>query len=569
MKNVRVAKILNEIAAILEMKGVEFKPRAYRKAARTVESLSKPIEEIYEEGNLQELPGIGESIAEKIAEIIDTGSSSYYESLKKEMPVEVDELTAIEGIGPKTVEKLYRELGIKTLEDLEEAAKQQKIRAIEGLGPTTEENILDHIELAKRRKKRTLLGYALPIAEEIKNRLTSRLDTIDNIEIAGSARRMKPTIGDVDILVTAKRPDKVADFFTSMEDVREVLGKGKSKCSVILNNDMQVDLRLIQEESYGAALLYFTGSKDHNIELRKIAINDGYKLNEYGLFRSEERVAGTTEDEVYDKLSMQWIPPELRENRGEIEAARQHALPGLIGYDDIRGDLQMHTKWSDGSHTITDMANTAIDLGYSYICISDHYSRMVIAGGLNEKQLRKQWKEIEEVNSNLTDIEILKGAEVDIAADGSIDADKTVLDELDIVVASVHSKFDQSKPEMTRRLVKAMQNEYVDIIGHPTSRKIDQKAGSQINMQTLFETSKKTETFLEINAFPNRLDLDDLNAKAAAEAGCKLVINTDAHDREHLRYMRLGIAMARRGWLRKKDVINTMSLSNLLGLLKH
>lgn len=569
MKNVQVAKILNEIAAILEMKGVEFKPRAYRKAARTVESLSKPIEEIYEEGNLQELPGIGESIAEKIAEIIDTGSSSYYESLKKEMPVEVDELTAIEGIGPKTVEKLYRELGIKTLEDLEEAAKQQKIRAVEGLGPTTEENILDHIELAKRRKERTLLGYALPIAEEIKSRLTSRLDTIDNIEIAGSARRMKPTIGDVDILVTSKHPDKVGDFFTSMEDVREVLSKGKSKCSVILNNDIQVDLRLIQEESYGAALLYFTGSKDHNIELRKIAINDGHKLNEYGLFRDEERIAGTTEDEVYGKLSMQWIPPELRENRGEIEAALQHTLPSLIGYDDIRGDLQMHTKWSDGSHTIADMANTAIALGYSYICISDHYSRMVIAGGLNEKQLRKQWEEIEEVNSNLTDIEILKGAEVDIAADGSIDADKTVLDELDIVVASVHSRFDQSKPEMTRRLVKAMESEYVAIIGHPTGRKIDQKAGSQIDMQTLFETSKKTETFLEINAFPNRLDLDDLNAKAAAEAGCKLVINTDAHDKEHLRYMRLGIAMARRGWLQKKDVINTLSLSDLLGLLKH
>jgi DNA polymerase (family 10) len=569
LKNVHVAKILNEIAGILEMKGVEFKPRAYRKAARTVESLSKPIEEIYEKGNLQDLSGIGESIAEKIAEIIETGSSSYYENLKEEMPVDVDELTAIEGIGPKTVEKLYKELGIKTLEDLEQAARQQKIRAIEGLGLTTEENILDHIELAKRRKERTLLGYALPIAEEIKSRLTSRLDIIDHIEMAGSARRMKPTIGDVDILVTSRQPDKVAEFFTSMENVREVLGKGKSKCSIILENDMQVDLRLIQKESYGSALLYFTGSKDHNIELRKVAINNGYKLNEYGLFREEERVAGTAEDEVYDKLGMQWIPPELRENRGEIEAALQHALPSLIGYDDIRGDLQVHTKWSDGSHTIAEMAKTAIELGYSYICISDHYSRMVIAGGLTEKQLRKQWKEIDEVNSNLTDIEILKGAEVDIAADGRVAADKTVLEELDIVVASVHSKLDQPKAEMTRRLVKAMENDYVNIIGHPTGRKIHQKEGSQIDMETLFETSKTTETFLEINSFPNRLDLDDLNAKAAAEAGCSLVINTDAHDREHLRYMRLGIAIARRGWLRSKDVINTMSLRDLMGLLKH
>jgi DNA polymerase (family 10) len=569
LKNVHVAKILNEIAGILEMRGVEFKPRAYRKAARTVESLSKPIEEIYEKGNLQDLSGIGESIAEKIAEIIETGSSSYYENLKEEMPVDVDELTAIEGIGPKTVEKLYKELGIKTLEDLEQAARQQKIRAIEGLGLTTEENILDHIELAKRRKERTLLGYALPIAEEIKSRLTSRLDIIDHIEMAGSARRMKPTIGDVDLLVTSRQPDKVAEFFTSMENVREVLGKGKSKCSIILENDMQVDLRLIQKESYGSALLYFTGSKDHNIELRKVAINNGYKLNEYGLFREEERVAGTAEDEVYDKLGMQWIPPELRENRGEIEAALQHALPSLIGYDDIRGDLQVHTKWSDGSHTIAEMAKTAIELGYSYICISDHYSRMVIAGGLTEKQLRKQWKEIDEVNSNLTDIEILKGAEVDIAADGRVAADKTVLEELDIVVASVHSKLDQPKAEMTRRLVKAMENDYVDIIGHPTGRKIHQKEGSQIDLETLFETSKTTETFLEINSFPNRLDLDDLNAKAAAEAGCRLVINTDAHNREHLLYMRLGIAMARRGWLKRQDVINTMSLRNLMELFKH
>jgi DNA polymerase (family 10) len=569
LKNVHVAKILNEIAGILEMRGVEFKPRAYRKAARTVESLSKPIEEIYEKGNLQDLSGIGESIAEKIAEIIETGSSSYYENLKEEMPVDVDELTAIEGIGPKTVEKLYKELGIKTLEDLEQAARQQKIRAIEGLGLTTEENILDHIELAKRRKERTLLGYALPIAEEIKSRLTSRLDIIDHIEMAGSARRMKPTIGDVDLLVTSRQPDKVAEFFTSMENVREVLGKGKSKCSIILENDMQVDLRLIQKESYGSALLYFTGSKDHNIELRKVAINNGYKLNEYGLFREEERVAGTAEDEVYDKLGMQWIPPELRENRGEIEAALQHALPSLIGYDDIRGDLQVHTKWSDGSHTIAEMAKTAIELGYSYICISDHYSRMVIAGGLTEKQLRKQWKEIDEVNSNLTDIEILKGAEVDIAADGRVAADKTVLEELDIVVASVHSKLDQPKAEMTRRLVKAMENDYVNIIGHPTGRKIHQKEGSQIDLETLFETSKTTETFLEINSFPNRLDLDDLNAKAAAEAGCRLVINTDAHNREHLLYMRLGIAMARRGWLKRQDVINTMSLRNLMELFKH
>jgi DNA polymerase (family 10) len=550
------------------MKDIEFKPRAYRKAARTVESLSKPIEEIYERGELQKLPGIGESIAEKIVEIIETGSSSYYEDLKKELPVKVNELTSIEGLGPKTVKKLYKELGVKTLEDLEQAAKQQQIRGIAGLGLKTEKNILAHIGLAKRRKERTLLGYALPIADDIRNRLLSELDTIDNIEVAGSVRRMKSTIGDIDLLVMSKNPDRVADFFTSMEDIREVLGKGKSKCSIVLKNDMQVDLRLIEKESYGAALLYFTGSKDHNIELRKIAIKEGYKLNEYGLFKNEERIAGKTENEVYQKLGMQWIAPELREHRGEIEAAQQHQLPNLLGYGDIKGDLQVHTKWSDGSQTIAEMAKAAMNLGYHYLCISDHYSKMKIVGGLNEKQLRKQWKKIDEINSNLANIKILKGAEIDIATDGSLDAGKKVLKALDIVVASIHSKFNQSKHEMTQRVVKAMENEYVDIIGHPTGRKINQKKPSQMDMDIIFETSKETDTFLEINSFPNRLDLDDLNAKAASEAGCKLVINTDAHDKEHLRYMRLGIAVARRGWLETQDIINALSFSGLKELVK-
>jgi len=567
MKNLLVAKILNEIADILEMQDVEFKPRAYRKAARTVESLSKSIEEVYEENKLKELSGVGESIAEKIAEIIETGTSQYLEKLKKQMPADIEALTSIEGMGPKSVKKLYEKLKIKTLDDLARAAEQHEIRKIKGFGPTTEKNILEHLELARRGKERILLGFAMPIANEIKERLKKE-KAVSQIEVTGSLRRMKETIGDIDILVSSTEPKKVADFFVSMKNVREVLGKGVTKCSVILKNNIRVDLRIIKEKSFGAALMYFTGSKDHNIKLRKIAMSKSYKLNEYGLFKKDNQIAGKTEKEAYRKLGMDWIAPELRENRGEIEAAQKHKLPKLIAYDAINGDLQVHTKWSDGGNTIEEMAEAAKALGYSYICISDHYSKMKIAGGLNERQIRKEIKEIERINAKIEDIEILKGAEIDIKADGALQAKKSVLKELDIVVASVHSNFDQTKKEMTKRLIAAIESGNVNILGHPTGRKINTKNPSPIDMEKLFEASKRTETFLEINAFPERLDLDDFHARAAKEAGCKLAINTDAHNREHLKYMRLGIATARRGWLNENDVINTLPLKGLMKLLK-
>lgn len=568
LKNVLVAKILNEIADILEMKEIEFKPRAYRRAARTIESLSRSIEDVQEEGKLQELPGVGKSIASKISEIIKTGTSEYYEQLKTEMPVDVGELTSVEGMGPKTVERLYKQLGVKTLQDLERAAKEHKIRDIKGLGPKIEENILEHIQLAKRKKERMLLGHALPIAEELKNKLENELDVIKKIEVAGSLRRMKPTIGDIDILVTSTDHDKVGDYFTSMDDVSEVLGRGKTKISVILKNDLQADLRLIEEKSYGSALLYFTGSKDHNIELRKVALDKGYKLSEYGLFKNDKQIAGKTEIEVYDKLGMKFIPPELRENKGEIGAAQQDKLPELIGYDAIKGDLQCHTKWSDGSETIEEMAKTAMELGYEYLCITDHYGDMKIAGALDNNQLREELKEIEKVNNKLEDIEILKGAEIDIQPDGSFNVSKDLLRELDVVIASIHSNFNQAEKEMTERVVKAMENEHVDIIAHPTARKVNKKWAVKMDMETVFDASKETGTFLEINSSPDRLDLDDSTAKAAVEAGCKLVIDTDAHTKDHMRYMRLGIAMARRGWLQKRDIINTLNLKQLKKQLK-
>ena len=567
MKNLLAARILNEIADILEMQNVEFKPRAYRKAARTVESLSEPIEEVYDKKKLKELSGVGESIAAKIAEIIETGTSQYLENLKKQMPANIEALTSIEGMGPKSVKKLYETLKIKTLDDLARAAKQHKIREIKGFGPRTEKNILEHLELARRGTKRILLGFALPIAEEIKERVKKE-GSVSQVMVTGSLRRMKETIGDIDILTYSTDPERTADFFVAMPDVREVLGKGVTKCSIILKSNIRVDLRIVEARSFGSALMYFTGSKDHNIKLRKVAMGNSYKLNEYGLFKKDQQIAGETEEEVYGKLGMDWIPPELRENRDEIEAARKHKLPNLIGYDAIKGDLQVHTKWTDGENTIEEMAEAAKALGYSYICITDHYSKMVIAGGLNEKQIRDEIAEIEKVNKKIKGIEILRGAEVDIGADGALQAKEEVLKDLDVVVASVHSNFNLSKKKMTQRLVAAMESGYVTILGHPTGRKIRTKKSYPIDMEELFEVSKQTGTFLEINAFPERLDIDDFHARAAKEVGCKLVIDTDAHNKEHLKYMRLGVAVARRGWVEEKDVINALPLKSLLKLLK-
>jgi DNA polymerase (family 10) len=567
MKNMLVAKILYEVADILEMQNVEFKPRAYRKAARTVESLSKPIEEVYDEKELKKLSGVGESIAEKISEIIETGKSQYLEILKKQMPADIEALTSIEGMGPKGVKRLYEKLKIETLDDLARAAQEHKIREIKGFGPKTEKNILDHLELARQGKERILLGYALPIAEEIRGRLRKE-KTVSQVQITGSLRRMKETIGDIDILATSTKPKETADVFVTMDDVREVLGKGPTKCSVILKSNTRVDLRIVDEKSFGSALMYFTGSKDHNIKLRTIAMTKSYKLNEYGLFKQEEQVAGRTEEEVYEKLGMEWIPPELRENHDEIEAAQKHRIPKLLDYQAIKGDLQVHTKWTDGQNTIEEMAMAAKALGYSYIGISDHYSKMIIAGGLNDRQIQKEMQAIEKVNESIEDIEILKGAEVDIDANGSLQAKESILKELDVVIASVHSNFKQTKEEMTKRLKTAMESGYVNILGHPTGRKINTKGSFSIDVEKVFETSKQTETVLEINAFPERLDLDDFHARAAKEAGCKLAIDTDAHNKEHFKYMRLGVAVARRGWLEEKDVINTLPLRDLKKLLK-
>ncbi|MGB9978955.1 DNA polymerase/3'-5' exonuclease PolX [Methanobacterium sp.] len=565
MKNMKVATILYEVADLLEMKEERFKPRAYRKAAGTIESLSKPVEELSKE-ELTKLPGIGKSIAEKIEEIIETGSLKYYENLKNEFAIDFESLHFVEGLGPKKIKRFYDELGVVDLDDLEQAAKHHEIRRLEGMGEKTEQNILENIEFARKKTGRKLLGYILPIAEQLKEELKNFKPVI-KVEIAGSIRRRKETIGDIDILVVTKENEKVMDFFTGLEHVDKVILKGQSKSTVRLSENIESDLRVIKEESFGSALMYFTGSKETNIEIRKIAIKKGLKLNEYGLFKDNEQIAGKTEQEIFKKLGMNYIEPELRENRGEIKAAIEGNLPELIDYNDIKGDLQMHTKWSDGSYTIHEMAERAREIGHEYIAITDHVGTLRIARGMDENKIRNQMKEIENINKEINEITILKGAEVNILSDGKLDMSNGVLKDLDVVVASIHSGFRHTEEKITDRIISAMHNDNVNIIAHPTGRKIHERKAYELDLNKIFETSKDTGTFLEINSYPNRLDLNDANVKRAVEYGCKLSIDTDSHSKANLKHIELGIATARRGWAKKDDVINTLPLKKLEKLL--
>ena len=570
MKNYEVASLLRNIAQLLEIKEeMVFKIRAYEKAALVIENLDEDIEEVWKKGKLDDIPGVGEALTKKISEFLETGKLEYYEKLKKAVPVNMEELGSVSGLGPKTIMKLYKKLNVKNIKDLEKAAKKHKIQKIEGLGPIVEENILKSIEFAKASGKRFLLGTALDIAEEIKNKL-KKLKDVNKIEVAGSLRRKKETIGDIDILITSKNSGKVMDFFTKMDDIEDVLAKGPTKASVRLEG-IQADLRVLPEKTYGAALLYFTGSKQHNIALRKIAIKKGMKLSEYGLFnkKTNKLLAGKTEEECYKKLGLKYIEPEIREEEGEIEAAFKGKLPKLIGYNDIKSDLQMHTKWSDGSNTIMEMALAAKKLGFGYICITDHVGdTFKIANSLNEKRIKKQRKEIDKINNKIKNFTVLQGGEVNIKSDGSLDMKDSVLRNLDIVLAAIHSGFKNPKEKITQRLVKAMENEHVDIIAHPFGRLLSTRPAYEMDFDRILGKAKQTKTILEINAYPERLDLNDVHVRAAVKSKIKLSIGTDAHEASELRYHKLGIATARRGWTTKKDVINTYSVKDMLKLLK-
>ncbi len=564
MKNQLVANILNQVADIMEMDEVDFRTKAYRRAAHTVESLSEDIKDIKKEGKLQELPGVGEKIAKKIDEIIETGSLEYLQNLKKQFPVDYDALIAVEGLGPRSIRQLYKELGVKNLDDLEKQAKRHKIRRLKGMGEKTEEKILVNLDFARKSTGRYLLGHILPMAGNIKQELEG-LDYVQRVEIAGSIRRMKETVGDIDILVTTPKPLEVMDYFTKMDVVEDVVVSGPSKSTVRLKeNGIDVDIRAFDDESFGSALMYFTGSKETNVELRRIAISKGLKLSEYGVFKGEELLAGRTEHYVFRSLEMSYIEPELRENTGEVEASKAHKLPELLNYNEICGDLQMHTQWSDGSADISTMASAAQKLGYEYIAITDHSGSLRIANGMDESTILNQIKKIDYLNDKMDDFRIIKGVEVNIDSYGYLDIPDKLLSELDLVIAGIHSGFRQDKKELTRRVLSAMENEHVNIIAHPTGRKIQERRAYELDLGKIFAASKDNNTYLEINSQPNRLDLSDIYVKMAVEHGCKIAVNTDAHSPDELRNMILGIATARRGWAKKDDIINTKPLKKLL-----
>jgi DNA polymerase (family 10) len=569
MENREIAKVLYEIADFLEIKGVAFKPRAYRKAAQTIETLPEEVEAIYRRGELQKIPGIGASIAAKIKELIETGSLEYVEELREELPEGLRELMEIEGIGPKTALKIYEKLKISSVNELESAVKEGKLRDLEGFGRKKEENILKGIEVYRNAQKRFLLGYLLPVAKGIEERMKT-LEAVKKISLVGSIRRWKETIGDVDILAMSDEPSEVMDFFTELPDIKQVLTKGETKSNIVLNSNLEVDLRVVKEESFGSALQYFTGSKEHNIKLRDLAISKNWKLNEYGLFDREtnERIAGETEEGIYKALGLSYIEPELREDRGEIRAAAEGKLPNLIGYGEIKGDLHTHSNWSEGAHSIEEMAEAAKSLGYEYIAICDHSKTLQIAHGMTEEDFRERDKEIEKVNREVEGITVLSGVEVNVDSDGKLDLSDDLLKDLDVVVASVHSGFKQSEEKITDRVLSAMHNDHVDIIGHPTGRIINKREPYQIDLPRVFEAASELGVFMEINAFPDRLDLSDSNLFKARDYRVRFSINSDAHSMHHLRYMELGIATARRGWLEKKEVINTLSLKELRKLIE-
>ncbi|MDH7509060.1 MAG: DNA polymerase/3'-5' exonuclease PolX [Methanomassiliicoccales archaeon] len=564
MSNAKIAAILYEIADLLELKGVEFKPRAYRKAARNIETLGKDITEYYKEGKLEEIPGVGKAIAKKIREIIETGELNYLKQLREELPAGLLQLMEIPEIGPKTAMRLYKELKITNLHELKKAAEEHRIRRLKGFGEKSEENILKGIRIIEQRSGRMLLGYAYYYGKKIEQYIAS-VTKLRTVSVAGSLRRMKETIGDIDILVGSDNPSMVMDVFVSNPEVEEVLARGDTRGSVRLKDGVQVDIRVVSVDSYGAALQYFTGSKEHNIELRRLAIEKGYKINEYGVFTKDtgEKIAGRSEEEVYGILGLDYIPPELRENRGEIQAAADHQLPHLIEMDHIRGDFHVHTNLSDGSASIEEVAEECKRRGYEYFAITDHSETLKVAGGLSGQDLIESMETARKINERIDGFRILTGAEVEILSDGRLDYPDSILKDLDIVVAAVHSGFKMSKKEMTERILTAMANDYVTILAHPTGRVIEQRDPYEVDLERIIDEAKGKGVWLEINALPERLDLNDVNAKWAKENGVMMAIGTDAHSLDQLDYMTFGVATARRGWLEKGNVANTLGLKDL------
>lgn len=563
MNNSEIAQMLYEFAELMDLKGDVFKRNAYRKAAQSVEDLGRDVQDLVAEGNLDSIPGVGESIAKKIKEFVGTGRSTELEKLRQEFPAGLVQLMSVPDVGPRSVIRLRQELGVNSLQELKEAALSHRIRGLKGFGERSEENILKGIALVEKQSGRMPLGHAYPIARDIAEHLRKRGHT-HAVSLAGSLRRMRETVGDIDILAGSDSPDKVMDLFVAHPQVASVIARGGTKASVRLADGTQVDLRVVPRESYGAALQYFTGSKEHNVKLRRIAIQKGYKLNEYGVFRKDDDalVAGSDEDGIYRLLGMDPMPPEMREDRGEIEAALEHRLPNLVSMEDIKGDFHVHTSMSDGRATMREVAEEAERRGYRYIGVTDHSQSLRIAGGLSIDDLLASVEEARQLSDELG-FPVLRGAEVDILEDGSLDYPDDVLAQLDYVIGSVHSRFKMDRREMTDRVLAAMSNEEMNILGHPTGRLIGKRPGYDIDLDRVMDEAKSKGVLLELNGFPDRLDLNDLNCRRAKERGVMMCIGTDAHSLGHFDNMELAVGTARRAWLEPGDILNTYSIDRV------
>jgi len=564
MKNKEIASLFQRMADLLEFKDENiFKINAYRKSARILNDLTTDIEEMVRSGELQHMPGIGKGTAEKILEYLSTGHIAKYEEMKKGIGDDLIALLGVPSLGPKTLAMLHKEMKINSLEDLQKAVHDERMAALPGMGKKKIENIIRGIELYAQSRERMPLGKALVIAREVIGEL-QKAAGIRDIEAAGSLRRGKETIGDIDILASGSRKKEIIDTFVHLPLSGSILAQGETKGSIVTADGIQLDLRVVEKDSFGAALQYFTGSKSHNVRLREIARRSGLKINEYGIFSGDRKVAGAREEEMYAALKMDWIPPELREDRGELEAALGHSLPALVRRSDIRGDLHVHSHYSDGAHSLPEIAAAAKKMGYQYIAVTDHSPSLKIARGLSAARLKEKIAEVKKINQSLSGIRLLCGAEVDIRNDGTLDYPDDLLSRLDIVIGAIHSGFKGSREQITKRIITAMDNPHLHIIAHPTGRLLGEREPYNVDMGRVIEAAAETGTALEINSYQDRLDLDDVTAMEAGKKGVMIALGTDSHHLEQLWMMELGVMVARRGWLERRHLLNTLTAEELL-----
>ncbi len=567
MDNIRIAEMFNRMARLLEFKGEnQFKTRAYTNAARTIKGLDEELQVLHKEAKIEDIPGVGKILKGKIVEMLETGTFESYEKIVEEVPPGIIEIMNIPGIGPKKARLFYEKLGVESVDELKKAAKDHRIRRLPRMGEKQEEKILRSIIRLEEDKDqgRHPLALGMEIAEEIKDELSS-CPHIKKVTIAGSLRRKRDTVGDIDLIAISEEPEKAVAFFTNMKNVEEVLESGISEASVLYPENFRVDIRMVRKDDFGSMMQHFTGSKEHNIHLRELALSKGYRLNEYG-FTNEgtgNLIPCDQEKSIYEFLGLDHLPPEIREDRGEIEASLRGHLPQLIEKEDIKGDLHVHSNWSDGINTIEELAEAAIQRGYEYIAITDHSQSTVVANGLSEKRLLEHIDAVERINDKCDDISILSGSECDIKTNGKLDYSNDILERLDIVIVAVHAGLEQSRRKMTGRIVSALENEYVDIVAHPTGRKFGKRPPYDVDIETIISVAKDNDKVLEINSSPWRLDLNDINAKKAKENGVMLAINTDTHAIDHFDNIIFGIDVARRAWIEPSDVINTMNLKQL------